>query len=578
MFRTAKARRKNRSNPCALTVKGFDLLTLNLTYRKSSRDCGFKQRIRCATTCEGEGRIIFLPREGCLQDRDKTIFKMRTRLILFLGITVALVLLWDARGRALPLGIHTLRVDDSELQQIRDLGAQYVVQVFSWREIEPSPGEFHWEYTDWLLRAAEFYDLRVVARLDKTPGWAASNPSAFNALPARVDDYADFAARVAARYRGRIAAYIIWNEPNLAREWGDQTPDPNAYATLLKLAALRIRAADPSARIVSAGLAPTNERSERAMDDRDYMRALYAAGARDAFDILAAHPYASANPPDDPRGAHDGLNFYRILDLREIMVANGDATKPIWITEFGYTTDPPSEFAHLRVSEGEQARFIPRAYAIAREQMPFVEMFGVWNLTREVPPTDEQSGYSLIRADGSPKPAYAAIRAMQKESLAVKFAASAASSFSAHPAQSKFTILARDAIVHLGDSEYPLPWLPLYRTKNPSIDWTGEFYLSTADLMNTPSGKPWLLTLELMQVSDLDNRVLVNDQPVEPPNLPTEDFTSIWVTAQFQVPAQVLRVGRNTVTLRIGKLFPAFQQFGFTWDDLQVRNVVLRVP
>ena len=80
-----------------------------------------------------------------------------------------------------------------------------------------------------------------------------------------------------------------------------------------------------------------------------------------------------------------------------------------------------------------------------------------------------------------------------------------------------------------------------------------------------------------MQVNDFDTRVLVNDQPVSPAFLPTEDFTSIWVTARFRVDATRLRVGRNTVTVRDGKLFPAFQQSGYTWDDFQMRNVVLRV-
>ncbi len=500
---------------------------------------------------------------------------MRIKIIIaiatLLTLLALLALAWDTRTRALPLGVHTLHVDDGELQQVNGLGARYIVQVFSWREIEPSPGEYHWEYTDWLMRAAEYYNLRVVARLDKTPRWAGA-PDAFNAVPYRLDDYGNFAARVAARYRGRIAAYIVWNEPNISREWGDQKPNPGAYAAMLKSAASRIRQSDPNARIAAAGLAPTNEHSERAMDDRDYLRGLYAADARDAFDVLAAHPYAFTNPPDDPRGAHDGLNFYRLYDWRDIMIAHGDATKPIWITEFGYTTETPPETANLRVSEADQARWIPRAFEIARDVMPFVEMFGVWNITREAPPSDEQAGYSLVRADGSQKPAYDSVRATKKESLAASAAASIVSSLSPRPAQPHLQILARDAIVHLGDSEYSTPWVPLYRTINPSIEWTGEFYLTENDLRSTDR---WTLTMETMQVNDFDNRVLVNDQPVEPAYLPTEDFTSIWVTSRMAVSSRQLRAGRNTVTVRTGKLFPAFQQSGFTWDDIQLRNVVL---
>ncbi len=502
---------------------------------------------------------------------------MRTRLILGIGILIAIfAAAWLTRGRALPLGVHTLRADDAELQQVRDLGSQYVVQVFAWSEIEPTRSEFHWEYTDWLVRAAEYYHLRVVARLDKAPRWATGVNEALDAPPEHPDDYGNFVAQVAQRYRGRVAAYIIWNEPNLAREWGNRPPDPAAYGALLKTTAARLRAADPAAQILSAGLAPTNENSATAMDDRAFLRALYAAGARGAFDILAAHPYGFVNPPDDPRGAHDGLNFRRIQDLRDIMIANGDAAKPVWVTEFGYTTNTPPDSANLRVSEDDQARWLPLAYEIAREQMPFVEMFTVWNITREVPPSDEQAGYSLVRADGSLKPAYAAVRAMQKESPAASLAASVSSPFSKSPARSEFGVLARDAVIHLGDSEYSVPWVPLYQTKNPSTVWTGEFYLTSSDLQSR--GAPWRLTMELMQVNDFDTRVLINDQPVNPPYLPTEDFTSIWVTAQFAVSPQLLRTGHNTVTLLDGKLFPAFQQLGYTWDDFQVRNVVLHVP
>jgi hypothetical protein len=486
------------------------------------------------------------------------------------ALVAIIALASDARTRALPLGIHTLRVDDGDLQQVRGLGAGYVLQVFPWREIEPSPGEYHWEYTDWLLRAAEYYKLRVVARLDKTPHWAGA-PDAFNAIPYRIEDYLNFASSVAARYRGRIAAYIIWNEPNISREWGDQSPNPGAYAAMLVNASARIRQSDPTARIVAAGLAPTNENSPRAMDDRAYLRALYASGIKDTFDILAAHPYANANPPDDPRDSHNSLNFYRLFDLSDIMAANGDAAKPIWITEFGYTTDPPIEFAHLRVSEADQASWIPQAYQIAQQEMPFVEMFGVWNLNHELPLSDEQASYSLIHTDRSPKPAYAAVAAIKKESLAASALGNIASKLMPSPTQLEHQILARDAIVHLGDSEYPTPWVPLYKTKNPSIEWKGEFYLTTADL-----DRRWRLTLETMQVNDLDNRLFVNGQPIVPPTLAPEDFTSIWVTSRFDITAIQLAAGRNTVTIRVGKLFAAFQQFGFTWDDIQIRNVALR--
>jgi hypothetical protein len=518
-------------------------------------------------------------------------------LVALVFLVAVLLLLSEATGDAdLQFGVHTLHPDDQTLRLAHDLGAQYIVQVFSWSEIEPTRGEFHWEYTDWLMRAAEYYDLGVVARIDKPPTWASGPSSALSAPPLRLQDYADFVAQVAARYTGRIAGYIIWNEPNLSREWGDGRPDPAAYVALLRAASGRIHAVDPKTPVLTAGLAPTNENSDLAMDDRTFLRGMYGAGARGTFDVLAAHPYGFANPPDDQYGAHKGLNFARLKDLRDIMVENGDVGKAVWITEFGYTTSPSPGSSDVPVTEKDQAQFLVGALELARQQWNWVRMFTVWNLSGEGPslagentpssavgnsPAAEaidQNGYSLLHADGSPKPAFTALRAISKEPGPRGLVHSALAAFEPHPASDEFSVLARDAPVHLGDSEYPAPWVPLYQDRNPSSEWDGEFYLRPADLTGVRRTQSWTLTMELMQTNDYDSPVTVNGQFTSPGYLPTQDFTSVWATARFQVSPDALREGFNFVSVRDGKVFPAFQQLGFTWDDFQLRNVTLWPP
>src|SRR5947207_183964 len=75
--------------------------------------------------------------------------------------------------------------------------------------------------------------------------------------PLRDEDYWDFVSQVASRYYGRVAAYQIWNEPNLNSEWGRRPPDAAAYLRLLRGASERIHSIDPSAQVVLAAMAPT---------------------------------------------------------------------------------------------------------------------------------------------------------------------------------------------------------------------------------------------------------------------------------------------------------------------------------
>jgi hypothetical protein len=324
--------------------------------------------------------------------------------------------------RELPFrhAVHTLFLDETVARLAAEAGFDTVVQVFPWRDLNPEPGLYTWEASDYMVRTAHTYGLDLVIRLDMPPEWAVVPGD--SDLPFDLAAYADFVSAVAERYRGHVLGYVVWNEPNLAAEWsrsGGDLPehwasfdgwvaDPADYVGLLGVAYDRIRAADPEALVVTAGLAPTNEVSPRALDDRDFLRGLYAAGAAECFDVLSVHDYGYGLSPEDERGAHAGLNLARILDLREIMLEFDD-DKPVWITELGYTVQPG---LHPSVTEEEQAAYLLGAFERVWRDWPWAEMLTVWNLCYGRPPEDEMSGYSLVKPDLTRRQAYWALQEM----------------------------------------------------------------------------------------------------------------------------------------------------------------------
>jgi len=286
-------------------------------------------------------------------------------------------------------------VAQRDLELIRDAGFGWVKQGFAWREIEGSgKGQFDWSVTDRIVAQVESVGgLHLIARLDTDPTWASgwtypNDQDIIMSPPKKLQDFADFCYALAGRYRGRIAAYQIWNEPNLKREWGGNPPDPAGYAALLKVGYEAIKRADPSAMVISAGLAPTTRSDQVAMPDTEYLKRMYAAGARPYFDTLGAHAAGYKSPPEkdpaevaadrnyhnagDPNCPGDACRIYcfrHVEDLRQIMVANGDEKKQVTILEFGWTIDPRpnSPYAWHAVTEEQQADFFVRAYQYAKQ-------------------------------------------------------------------------------------------------------------------------------------------------------------------------------------------------------------------
>src|SRR6266542_3952304 len=203
----------------------------------------------------------------------------------------------------------------------RRAGFTHAYVVLDWQSVAPARGSFAWDQgrandLDNYLTAARAYGLRLIVRLGKPAAWAGT-PATLTAA-----DMESFAAGVAARARGVAVAYEVLNEPNLSYEWGGQ-PDAARYAQLLAAARRGIKRGDPEALVVSAGLAPHTGNAPGTIEDVDFLRGLYAAGARGTFDVLGIHPYGGNSAPDaDP--AECGICLRRAEAYRQVMVENGD--------------------------------------------------------------------------------------------------------------------------------------------------------------------------------------------------------------------------------------------------------------
>ncbi|MCB0192349.1 MAG: beta-galactosidase [Anaerolineae bacterium] len=335
-------------------------------------------------------------------------------------------------------------IADRDLKLVEDAGFTWVKQEFPWREIEPvEKGGFNWEKTDRIMDQIDAHGLKVIARLGVQPPWAGGGFPEVGP-PENMQDFADFITAVATRYKGRVDAYQIWNEPNLSREWGNRPPNAAEYTAMLKIAYESIKAVDPYPIIISAGMAPTTRNDDVARPDTYYIQEMYDAGAAPYFDALGAHGPGYASPPEtDPAeiaqtpglanpGDFEAANnvpeelrrvygFRHVEDVREIMVQNNDADKQVVLLEFGWTIDPrpDSPYKWHAVSPEQQAQYFVRAYEYAKANwQPWI---GVMSLIYVADPTwtmqDEQTYWSVVYPtypELTAAPAYYALKEMPK--------------------------------------------------------------------------------------------------------------------------------------------------------------------
>ncbi|MBE9471109.1 MAG: hypothetical protein IMY75_03235, partial [Chloroflexi bacterium] len=268
-----------------------------------------------------------------------------------------------------------------DLQLVHDAGFGWIKQHVGWRDVEgAAKGAFNWYFTDRIVADAEQLGLNVLFRLDREPVWTVppEGTHSDNGPPENPRDFGDFCHALAGRYRGRVRAYQVWNEPNLAREWGGWVPDPVGYVELLRACYIGIKTADPDALVISAGLAPTGNGPPEAIPDVDYLIGMYEAGAAPYFDLLGVNAPGYKAPPEmspdevvanDRYGGQRFFCFRHVEDAREIMLRYGDGDKQVAVLEVGWTTDPrpDSPYHWHAVTKEQQADYLVRAFCYAGE-------------------------------------------------------------------------------------------------------------------------------------------------------------------------------------------------------------------
>ena len=269
--------------------------------------------------------------------------------------------------------------------------------------------------TDAQIAAAARNKIDVTALVLRSPAWAALKPNEVFSPPREPAAYGRFLKTLISRYGPKgnfwsanpsvpkrpLRNFQIWNEPSLSRYF-PVTPWAPAYAKLLRASYTAVKAADPGAKVITAGLPNFSW--------RDYAT-LFKAGmkARGYFDAIAVHPFTGT-----ATGSVKILGF-----VRAVLDANGARSAPLWVTEISWPSgrgkaDANQGWVTTEAGEAVKVDEVYRAYAKSATRLKLARAYWYNWVSSDSGNQDafEYAGLRRVGPDGSfeDKPALAAYR------------------------------------------------------------------------------------------------------------------------------------------------------------------------
>ncbi|HXS43665.1 MAG TPA: Ig-like domain-containing protein [Solirubrobacteraceae bacterium] len=345
------------------------------------------------------------------------LMPLRQALVL---LALGALLAAAAPARAAAPGINIAHVESARGQVVRatQTGARYARLFVLWSDFQPAgprqsiAGYRLTQYDDAVARLRRA-GARPIFSVVGAPRWA--NGSADRLVPpSDPAAYARFLGALARHFRGRVAAYEVWNEEDDAFFWHARV-DARRYAALLRSGFAAVRRADRRAKVLVGPLTGNNFA---------YLGALYRAGIKGHFDAVAVHTDTACldrGPQSfyrDSRGRVARFTFLGYRTVHAVMRAHGDGRKPIWMTELGWSSTGGGICASgtwagqkpAGVSAEAQAANLRAAFhCLARDR--YVQVAAWFTLQDDPAQSPEEARhYGLLDAAGAPKPAWAAFR------------------------------------------------------------------------------------------------------------------------------------------------------------------------
>lgn len=333
----------------------------------------------------------------------------------------AAALPWQDKGQ--PFGVvaalgNRVRAEDVDaaVALMREAGVQWQREEIFWDRVQRERGgPFTWngdgsgfyDY-DRTIGAQVAVGINVLGLLDYNPAWFKGR----NPRPEEwIRDWGDFVYATVARYgrdRGWIKYWELWNEPNLAGSgYESGLYDVRDFVRLLEVGRAAAKAADPEAKIVMGGMASIwgTPPSPYNYDYFHYLEMAARLGAWDFVDVIAIHPYRPDAPEGSIGGRAQGAQDFRteMRHLDDLLERYG--SKPVWITEMGWS----NSLSPYGVDQDTQAFFLARFFILAITH-PSIEKVFWYDFRNDTDPNgpyeypayndhDEQLHFGLLRRD-----------------------------------------------------------------------------------------------------------------------------------------------------------------------------------